>query len=264
MRVRAWKRAALALTMTAAATALGAIATAAPARADGCFSWNRMLSQGRTGEDVRQLQIRVAGWPGYRSALAIDGVYGPETAAAVRRFQIAYGLKVDGIAGPQTFGKLYQLQDGDCTPIHFSFSEMDNGCGGSGWSGGPLSPAATRENALKTMWKLEALRHSLNDHPLIVTSGFRSRSCNTQVGGASNSQHLYGKAADVISYQVSLCGIAREARDHGFTGLLGPGYPGHSNHIHLDSRADAGSGRVQSTYWAAPACGVTNGGSGAN
>jgi peptidoglycan hydrolase-like protein with peptidoglycan-binding domain len=35
-----------------------------------------------------------------------DGIYGPQTRRAVRRFQRANGLLVDGIAGPQTLGAL--------------------------------------------------------------------------------------------------------------------------------------------------------------
>jgi resuscitation-promoting factor RpfB len=35
-----------------------------------------------------------------------DGVYGPQTRRAVRRFQRANGLVVDGIAGPQTLAAL--------------------------------------------------------------------------------------------------------------------------------------------------------------
>ena len=33
--------------------------------ADACYTWNRTLSEGASGEDVRQLQIRVAGYPGH-------------------------------------------------------------------------------------------------------------------------------------------------------------------------------------------------------
>ena len=217
---------------------------ASPAYADGCYTWTRTLSQGASGSDVRELQIRVAGWGGYQNHVAIDGIYGPETAAAVRRFQSAYGLT--GIAGPQTFNKIYELQDNDCTPIHFSYAEL-NRCN-STWSGGRVSAATARANALRLMWKLEALRHALGDHPLIVTSGFRSVSCNNAVGGASNSRHLYGDAADLVSNYVSFCRIAQEARYHGFGGIFGPGYPGHNDHVHVDGR----SGFV----WDAPNCGV--------
>jgi zinc D-Ala-D-Ala carboxypeptidase len=98
------------------------------------------------------------------------------------------------------------------------------------------------------MWRLEALRHALGDNPLIVTSGFRSRACNSAVGGASNSQHLYGTAADLVSNHATLCRIVQQARYHGFGGLLGPGYPGHSDHIHADIRGG--------TVWEASSCGV--------
>lgn len=33
--------------------------------------------------------------------------------------------------------------------------------------------------------------------PIIVTSGYRCQKLNKAVGGASNSQHLYGQAADI-------------------------------------------------------------------
>ncbi|MFB9233967.1 D-Ala-D-Ala carboxypeptidase family metallohydrolase [Plantactinospora siamensis] len=256
MRVSRWRRAALTLALTIATTGAGVAATAGAAQADGCYTWTRTLQTGRSGEDVRQLQIRVAGWAGYAGTLTIDGRYGSRTAAAVRRFQAAYGLRADGIAGPKTFAKLYALQDNDCTPAHFSYAELDDGCGGAGWDGGPLSAAATRANALRMMWKLEALRHALGDRPLTVISGFRSRSCNAKVDGAARSQHLYGNAADIVSPGVPLCTIAREARSHGASGLLGPGYPGHSDHVHLDARTENSADRLPA-YWSAPSCGIS-------
>jgi hypothetical protein len=50
--------------------------------------------------DVRALQRRL-GALGFYAGLA-DGVYGPETAEAVKAFQIKFGLVVDAAAGPQT------------------------------------------------------------------------------------------------------------------------------------------------------------------
>jgi peptidoglycan hydrolase-like protein with peptidoglycan-binding domain len=49
---------------------------------------------------VRQLQRRLRS-DGYPTG-PVDGVYGPRTASAVRRFQQANGLVPDGVAGPQT------------------------------------------------------------------------------------------------------------------------------------------------------------------
>lgn len=69
-----------------------------------------------------------------------------------------------------------------------------------------------------------------------MVSGFRSTACNSAVGGASNSRHLYGDAADLGAGQHALCTLADGARHHGFDGILGPGYPDHGDHVHLDQR----------------------------
>ncbi|MFF3320632.1 D-Ala-D-Ala carboxypeptidase family metallohydrolase [Streptomyces sp. NPDC002889] len=236
----------VAIVMLMAASLAGVVAAAGAARADGCYTWSRPLSQGTSGADVTQLQIRVAGYPGYGAVLAIDGDYGPATAAAVKRFQSAYGLPADGVAGTGTFNKIYALQDSDCTPIHFSYAEL-NDCNTT-WAGGAVSAGTAKSNALRTMWKLEAMRHALGDQPLTVTSGFRSQACNDAVGGAAGSRHLYGDAADLGAGPHSLCKLAQQARNHGFNGILGPGYPGHSDHTHVDHRA--------SRYWSASSCGI--------
>ncbi|MER6095947.1 D-Ala-D-Ala carboxypeptidase family metallohydrolase [Streptomyces sp. NPDC001728] len=236
----------LSIVMIMTASLTGVMATAGAAQADGCYTWSRTLSQGTSGADVTALQVRVAGYPGYGGVLAIDGDYGPGTAAAVKRFQSAYGLAADGVAGPATFSKIYALQDDDCTPIHFTYAEL-NTCNTT-WAGGAVSAATAKSNALRTMWKLEALRHALGDQSIRVTSGFRSQACNAAVGGASSSRHLYGDAADLGSGPHSLCLLAQQARNHGFNGILGPGYPGHSDHTHVDHR----DGR----FWSASGCGI--------
>src|SRR4051794_24793512 len=52
-----------------------------------------------SGPAVRQLQQRLKAL-GY--GVAVDGVFGPGTAAAVKKFQAAKGLAADGIVGPAT------------------------------------------------------------------------------------------------------------------------------------------------------------------
>jgi zinc D-Ala-D-Ala carboxypeptidase len=111
-----------------------------------------------------------------------------------------------------------------------------------------VSATQAKANALVTMWKLEALRHALGDRPLTVNGGFRSVSCNSAVGGSATSRHMYGDAADLGAGVQGYCAIAKQARNHGFTEILGPGYPDHNDHIHTALR----SGQ----FWSAPNCGI--------
>jgi zinc D-Ala-D-Ala carboxypeptidase len=57
------------------------------------------------------------------------------------------------------------------------------------------SPAEL-ENLSRLAAVLEVARRVLG-HPIVVTSGFRCRELNAAVGGASNSHHLLGCAADI-------------------------------------------------------------------
>jgi zinc D-Ala-D-Ala carboxypeptidase len=232
--------------------ALPATATADPgqvttAAADGCYTWTRTLTQGTSGSDVTELQIRVAGWVGSGENLVIDGAYGAATTNAVRRFQTGYGLTADGIAGPQTFDKIYELQDDDCTPIHFSHAEFDDNCGANNYEGGQVSAATARESIKRIMWQLEALRHKLGDRALVVTSGFRSVSCNSSVGGSATSLHMWGQAADLgLSSVPTQCQMFTAAKSAGFEEILGPGYPDHDDHVHV--------GNKSGLSWNAPNC----------
>jgi LysM repeat protein len=63
----------------------------------------RTLTLGRVGWDVSVLQFLLAR---HGVGRVVDGYYGPETAAAVRRYQRRAGIAVDGVAGPQTLESL--------------------------------------------------------------------------------------------------------------------------------------------------------------
>ena len=60
--------------------------------------------QGSTGNEVREIQERLSKLDLYNGA--IDGIYGPATAQAVRDFQRQKGLTIDGIAGNMTLEAL--------------------------------------------------------------------------------------------------------------------------------------------------------------
>jgi peptidoglycan hydrolase-like protein with peptidoglycan-binding domain len=58
-----------------------------------------VLSYGSEGRQVQLLQQALGG-------IKVDGIFGPETEAAVRSFQASHGLTVDGVVGPLTSAAL--------------------------------------------------------------------------------------------------------------------------------------------------------------
>lgn len=56
---------------------------------------------------------------------------------------------------------------------------------------------ATWETIRRLAEQLEVLRESLGGRPIHIISGFRCPDCNRACNGARNSQHLYGRAADI-------------------------------------------------------------------
>ncbi|MBP7263831.1 MAG: peptidoglycan-binding protein [Spirochaetia bacterium] len=214
--------------------------------AEGRYAWPRTLREGMSGADVKELQIRVAGWAADGSSktyVALDGQFGPGTKAAVIRFQRANGLVADGIVGPATQAKLNALQDADGSTAHFAFSEFYSK-DGSGFSGGKVSATTVKENVRRLMWKLEALRQKCGNRAITINSGFRSIAHNRAVGGASNSMHLYGIAADIVVSGVSVATVRTKAMSCGFSGIITYG-----TFNHVDSRMEYPYG-AQSWYWA--------------
>ena len=57
-----------------------------------------VIQQGSTGPQVVVLQQKLG--------ITADGIFGPQTNAAVRNYQQTHGLGVDGIVGPQTWGSM--------------------------------------------------------------------------------------------------------------------------------------------------------------
>ena len=78
---------------------------------------------------------------------------------------------------------------GDLTR-NFSLSEFKSKDG----AGTPLSLIC---NISELAENLQALRDAV-DKPIIINSGYRSPKHNKAVGGSPNSQHLKGKAADIV------------------------------------------------------------------
>jgi murein DD-endopeptidase MepM/ murein hydrolase activator NlpD len=86
-------------TCPAVIAALAVLATAAPsARADPEATAAQASASGRPGVAALQVALRARGL----YAATVDGALGPLTRDGVRRFQARRGLAVDGIAGPRT------------------------------------------------------------------------------------------------------------------------------------------------------------------
>ncbi|GAB3275904.1 D-Ala-D-Ala carboxypeptidase family metallohydrolase [Parasphingorhabdus pacifica] len=210
------------------------------------YEWTRELARGDSGSDVRELQIRIAGWAAdsaSKTNVAVDGQFGPATEAALVRFQRSYGLSASGVVDSATQGTLNALEESDGSTAHFDFAEFHSK-DGAGFSGGNVGSNTVRENVRRLMYKLEAVRKKAGDSPITINSGFRSIAHNENVGGASNSQHTYGIAADIVISGRSVSDTIGYAQTSGFSGIIR-----YNTFTHVDSRVEYGYG-AQFWYWA--------------
>lgn len=163
-----------------------------------------------------------------------DGIYGDQTCSATARFQTDFGnLDADGIPGQETqialqmavghgWQKPAEVQEGTFWEeiIWFTPGEFVCPCGCG--TGDP-------EEAL--VRKVDEIRRRLGV-PVTITSGVRCAAHNAKVGGVSNSQHLYHRAADLHS------GVSPQKMREVAEAVLGDtgGLGVYSWGIHVDTR----------------------------
>lgn len=58
-------------------------------------------------------------------------------------------------------------------------------------------------NIWRLMTNLEVIRKELGNKKIYINSGYRTKNHNNNVGGVPNSQHLIGKAADIVHEHIS-------------------------------------------------------------
>lgn len=169
------------------------------------------MKLGSKGVQIAELQADLTK-AGYSPGPA-DGVFGPATDKAVRAFQAANKLKVDGIVSPATQAALtakvniksHQAQD---KPLSANFNEREFACRHCGQV--YVEPAMVE--------RLQVLRQALGK-PIKVTSGYRCPTHNKNVGGATQSRHMQGQAADITVDGMSPLQVSQAADKVGFGGI---------------------------------------------
>ena len=165
---------------------------------------------------------------------AIDGVWGEGSQLATIDFQRDFGgISVDGICGDQTekalkhavaYGIEKKPDSTDYTDVqnnntgnstdgntgtfwdeieYFTPDEFKCKCGGKYCKGYPHEPD---ERMVRIA---DQLRKNLGV-PITIVSGLRCRTWNAIQGGVSNSQHMYGEAADICANGVSQSRVEAE------------------------------------------------------
>jgi len=143
------------------------------------------------GGGVRALQRKVG--------VPADGVFGPATEAAVKRWQARHGLVADGVVGPQTRAAM-GLRSG---PVLKRRSRSGGG-GGGGGDGGRLTRLIRAANR-------------------IATAPYK-------YGGGHGSYHDSGyDCSGSISYALHYAGVLRTPLDS--TGFMSYGLPGPGRHV---------------------------------
>jgi len=86
--------------------------------------------------------------------------------------------------------------------------------------------------------KLVVFLQKIRDHfakPVTINSSYRTANHNAKNGGSPNSQHLYGKAADISVAGVVPLQVAQYAESIGVGGI-GHAPAGQGNYVHVDTR----------------------------
>ena len=85
---------------------------------------------------------------------------------------------------------------------------------------------------IETLDVLEAVRHAFG--PVTVTSACRCIAHNMKVGGASRSQHIFGRACDIKALNVSP-GVVFSFLTANYSGRFGFGL--YDSFVHVDTRS---------------------------
>ena len=168
--------------------------------------------------------------------IKVDGIWGSGSVGATKKFQEDYGLSPNGDFDAATEARIKEVIATDEEPKkkdpwediqYFKKSEFKCKCGGKYCTGYPA------EIDMDMVKICDEIRKRIGK-PISVNSGIRCKQHNANVGGVSNSQHVYGTAADLQKPSgvtpKEMAAIAEEIM--GNTGGIGI----YSWGIHVDTR----------------------------
>ncbi|MEU8437595.1 peptidoglycan-binding domain-containing protein [Streptomyces sp. NPDC029216] len=263
---RAWRAAAAVLVAAGVIAGVGAASAAtvqpglhaSPAAAHASDS-QLNLRQGMRGSAVTDLQRQLNS---HGHHVKVDGIFGPETTAAVKAFQRDHGLQADGIVGPATRHALHGAPGGQGAQTPASLARQilntkDISLGNSHPSkvkdpaSTPLrnmqDTAAGKAAVTSRYSDVGARRIQLDERMLNgvlkLATSHRFRFNITEIAGgdhSSTSRHYAGIAFDtsiidgkkVSGSNTSVARFKQACKALGATEVLGPGDPGHATHVH--------------------------------
>ena len=153
----------------------------------------------------------------------VDGEWGALSKTACTAFQKDFGgIKVDGFGGTET-DKALKHAVAYGMPAKEDTSTKEENATGNFWDGikyfkrsefackcGKYCNGFPVEPNEKLVETLETIREHFGV-PVTVSSGIRCKTHNTNVGGASKSQHMEGTAADIVVKGVPVSEVVKYA-----------------------------------------------------
>jgi peptidoglycan hydrolase-like protein with peptidoglycan-binding domain len=197
-----------------------------------------VLSYGSEGRQVQLLQQALG-------SIKVDGIFGPETEAAVRSFQSSHGLTVDGIVGPLTSAALRGSGTAFTSDVQStipgetlsSSAQTENGSAPeqpapttqntqpAADSGATQGSGATQETSgTQTTGATQAQTAEVSDDSAPAATGSTSTPTPTPVSAVAQLQHALHLPVDGEFGPETEAAIRRLQARHGLTvdGIVGP------------------------------------------